>query len=189
MKKGIVMQMAKRLFRLAPPQVVAIGVMALLTGCGHSADQAANTPATPKWKGAPYRISFDAPPAKPNPSGLTIPPIKFTANPDALETRATLIVRFDVVGDSKTPMINQLIMAPFSISGADGKVPPDVLESADTQLANLMGGYCVKGKIKVTLALAQSSLNPQGAAAEIDSKRLSDWQTVETVFKNPHPKC
>ena len=169
--------------------VLALGLLTLLAGCGHPADTTANAPKTPKWKGAAYRLAFDAPPATPNPSGLTLPAVKFTANPDALETRATLIVRFDTVGDAKTPMINQLIMAPFSISGADGTLPADAMETANKQLANLIAGYCVKGKIKVTIALAQSSLNPQGTAAEIDSKRLSDWLTIETVFKNPHPKC
>jgi hypothetical protein len=47
----------------------------------------------------------------------------------------------------------------------------------------------VKGKIKIAVALAQSSLSSQAEADEVDAKRLSDWLPIELVFKNPHPKC
>jgi hypothetical protein len=47
----------------------------------------------------------------------------------------------------------------------------------------------VKGKIKLSVALARSSLSSQAGDAEIDSKRLTDWLPIEIVFKNPHPTC
>jgi hypothetical protein len=47
----------------------------------------------------------------------------------------------------------------------------------------------MKGKIKITVALARSSLQSTAEDAEVDAKRLSDWLPVEVVFKNPHPKC
>jgi predicted transposase YbfD/YdcC len=75
--------------------ILAIGGLALLAGCGNQGDKASNVPVTPKWKGAPYHIAFDTQAAKPNPAGVTIPVIKYTANPEALEKRATLVVRFD----------------------------------------------------------------------------------------------
>jgi hypothetical protein len=47
----------------------------------------------------------------------------------------------------------------------------------------------VKGKVKVSVALVRSSINPQADDAEVAAKRLSDWLPVEVVFKNPHAKC
>ena len=81
--------------------ILAIGGLALLAGCGNQGDKASNVPVEPKWKGAPYRIAFDTQAAKPNPAGVTIPAIKYTANPDALEKRAILVVRFDTSGATK----------------------------------------------------------------------------------------
>jgi hypothetical protein len=56
-------------------------------------------------------------------------------------------------------------------------------------MASFLTTYCAKGKIKISAALARSSLSNQAGDAEVDSKRLSDWQPIEVVFKNPHPKC
>jgi hypothetical protein len=56
-------------------------------------------------------------------------------------------------------------------------------------LAGLLGAYCIKGKVKVTVAFARSSLSLTADQAEIDNKRLSDWMPIEVTFKNPHPKC
>lgn len=170
--------------------VLAIAGLTLLAGCGNQQDKASNAPAAPKWKGAPYRIAFDAPPAKPNPAGVTIPPIKFTANPDALEKRASLVVKFDTSGASKQgPMMNQMIMGPVDISGAEGTLPADYMDLADKGLARFFGAYCIKGKVKITVALARSSLSSQADDAEVDEKRLSDWLPIEVAFKSPHPGC
>ena len=170
--------------------IVAIGGLALLAGCGNQGDKAPGIPIGPKWKGAPYHIAADAQAAKQNPAGVTIPAIKFTANPDALEKRAILVVRFDASAATKTgPMMNQMIMAPVDISGAEGALPADYMDAADKDLSRFLGAYCIKGKVKISVALARSSLSQQAGDAEIDSKRLSDWLPVEVVFKNPHPKC
>lgn len=170
--------------------ILAIGAMTLLAGCGNKGDKASNVPVEPKWKGAPYRIEFDAQAGKPNPAGVTIPAIKYTANPDALERRAILVVRFDASGVTKQgPIANQMVMAPVDISGAEGALPADYMDLADKELAKYLGAYCVKGKIKLTVALARSSLSSQAAEAELDSKRLSDWVPIEVEFKNPHPHC
>jgi hypothetical protein len=170
--------------------LLAIGGLLFLAGCGNQGDKAAGIPVGPKWKGAPYRISFDTQSAKPNPSGLTIPTIKFTANPDALERRATLVVRFDSAGAKTTQQVmDQMIMAPVDISGAEGALPDDYMALTDKGLARLLGAYCMKGKVKLTVALARSSLSPQAGEAEINEKRLSDWLPIEVLFKNPHPTC
>lgn len=169
--------------------VLAIGGLALLAGCGNQ-DKASNIPVTPKWPGAPYHIAFDTKAAKPNPAGVTIPAIKYTANPDALKKRATLVVRFDASGVTKHgPMMNQMIMAPVDISGTEGALPADYMDAADKELSRFLGAYCVKGKVKISVAIARSSLNPQAGDAELDEKRLSDWLPIEVVFKNPHPAC
>ncbi len=170
--------------------LMAIGAMALLVGCGDQGSKAPGIPTEPKWKGPAYRISFDTQAPKPNPAGVALPAIKFTANPDALERRASLIVRFDSSGVKKdTPVTDQMIMAPVDISGAEGTLPADYMNLADKGLAQLLGAYCMKGKVKVTVVLVRSSISPQAGDAEISAKRLSDWLPTEVVFKNPHPKC
>ena len=178
MRKGIILAFG-----------LAAGGLTLLAGCG-SQDKASNIPLEPKWKGAPYHIEFDAKAAKPNPAGVTIPAIKYTANPEALERRAVLVVKFDATGATKSgPLANQMIMAPVDISGAEGALPADYMDLADKELAKFLGAYCIKGKIKITVALARSSLSPRATDAELDAKRLSDWLPIEVMFKNPHPKC
>ncbi|HET6170360.1 MAG TPA: hypothetical protein VFE01_09280 [Terracidiphilus sp.] len=171
--------------------VLVIGALTFLAGCGPG--EKANIPATPKWKGAPYRIAFDTKAAKPNPAGVALPAINYTANPEDLETRASLIVRFDASDASgkkkDQPLMDQIIVGPFDISGAEGAVPADNMDLADKGLARLLTAYCMKGKVKVSVALARSSLSPQAADAEVNAKRLSDWLPIEVAFKNPHPKC
>lgn len=170
--------------------ILAIAGLAFLTGCGNQGDKAGGIPVGPKWKGAPYRLAFDTQVSKTNPAGVTIPTVKFTGNPDALEKRVTFVVRFDSFGDMKNePTINKMIMAPVDISGPDGALPADYMTVANKDLASFLGSYCVKGKIKVSVALARSSLTSQAGDDEVNSKRLSDWLPLETVFKNPHPKC
>jgi len=170
--------------------MLAIGVLALLAGCGNQPDKASNVPAKPKWPGAPYHIAFDTKAAKPNPAGVTIPAVKYTANPEALEKRASLVVRFDTSGVTKDgPIMNRMIMAPTDIPGAEGTLSADYMDLASNGLSKFLGAYCVKGKIKISVALARSSISSQAGDAEVDAKRLSDWLPIEVVFKNPHPKC
>jgi phage baseplate assembly protein gpV len=168
---------------------VAISGLVLLAGCGNQGDKA-KVPVEPKWKGAPYRLALETKAAKPNPSGVTLPGVKFTANPEALEKRAILVIRFDDLGATKyEPRTNKMIMSPVDISGAEGALPADYIGAADKELATFLGTYCAKGKIKISVALARSSLSSQALDTEVDAKRLSDWQPIELVFKNPHPKC
>jgi hypothetical protein len=169
--------------------ILAVGAFALLAGCGKQ-DTASNAPATPKWKGAAYRLSFGAPAAKPNAAGVTIPAVKYTANPDALEKRASLVVKFDTSGATKQgPMMNQMIMGPVDISGAEGTLPADYMDLADQGLSRFLGAYCIKGKVKIAVALVRSSLSSQAGDDEVNEKRLSDWLPTEVAFKNPHPGC
>jgi hypothetical protein len=170
--------------------MLAIGGLVLLAGCGNQGDKGSGIPIGPKWKGAPYRIAFDTQATKPNAAGVTIPIIKYTANPDALEKRAILVIQFDASGATKNgPLMNKMIMAPVDISGAEGALPADYMGAADKDLSKFLGAYCIKGKTQINVALARSSLNSQAGDAEIDAKRLSDWVPIEVVFKNPHPKC
>ena len=170
--------------------ILAIGGLVLLAGCGNQGDKASNVPVTPKWKGAPYRIALDTQAAKPNPAGVTIPIIKYTANPEALEKRASLVVKFDTSGATKQgPMMNQMIMGGVDISGVEGALPAEYMGEADKGLARFLGAYCIKGKVKISVALARSSLGSYASDAEVDAKRLSDWLPIEVTFKNPHPGC
>jgi hypothetical protein len=172
--------------------IFAFAGLVLLAGCGNSGDKVAKVPAKPKWQGARYHISFDTQPTKPNPAGVSIPAIKFIANPDdEFETRASLVVRFDssTVTKHEGPMMNQMIMAPVDIHGAEGTLPPDYMDIANRDLSKFLGAYCMKGKVKLSVALARSSLSNQAKDSEIDAKRLSDWLPIEVVFKNPHPTC
>ena len=170
--------------------IVAIAGLALLAGCGNQGDKISNAP---KWKGAPYRIAFDTQAVKPNPVGVTIPAVKYTANPDALESRATLVVRFDSSELTKNtqngPIMNKMIMAPVDIRGAEGTLPADYMNAASADLSRFLGAYCIKGKIKISVALARSSLSSQAGDAEVNAKRMSDWLPTEVVFKKPNPTC
>lgn len=167
---------------------VSVGALALLAGCGNTVNK--GIPVEPKWKGAPYHIAFDAPPAKPNPAGITIPGVKYTANPEALETRALLVMRFGVSGGADDAQ-HRMVGAPVDIKGEEGALPADYMDRVSKGLAEYLGAYCVKGKVNVSVALARSSLNPQAGDGEMDAKRLSDWLPIDLVFKNPHPnpKC
>jgi hypothetical protein len=168
----------------------AICGLVLLAGCSDQGNKAPGIPVAPKWKGPAYRIAFDTQAPKANPSGVSLPAIKYTANPEALERRASLIVRFDSSGLKRDqPVMDQMILAPVDVSGEEGSLPDDYMILADKGLAQLLGAYCAKGKVKVTVALARSSISPQAGDAEINQKRLSDWLPGEVVFKNPHPKC
>jgi hypothetical protein len=166
--------------------ILAIAGVALLAGCGNQGSKTASAPAEPKWKGAPYRISLDTKTAKPSPSGVTIPTVKWTANPDALEKRTSLVVQFDLSKDKNNPSMSQMIVGPVDISGAEGVLPPDYMELADKQLAQYLSAYKIKGKFKVSVALARSSLNGRAGTAEVDSKRLSDWLETEVTVKGGH---
>lgn len=170
--------------------VLAIAGLALLAGCDMG-DKTATAPVTPKWKGARYHIALDKPPAKPNPAGVTIPTVTFTANPkDELETRATLVIRFDAPGVEKDrPVANKMIMAPVDIHGQEGALPGDYMEIANKDLSKFLSAYCMQGKVKLNIALARSSLSNQAGDAEVDVKRLSDWMPIEVEFKNPHANC
>jgi len=170
--------------------ILAIGGLLLLAGCGNQGDKGAGIPVQPKWKGAPYRLAFETKPGKPNPAGITIPALKFTANPDALETRALLVMRFAASGAAdKEQVQHRMIGAPVDIRGEEGTLPADYIDRANKGLSEYLGAYCIQGKVNLSVALARSSLNPQAGDAEVDAKRLSDWLPIEVVFKNPHSKC
>lgn len=164
--------------------ILAIGAFALLTGCKSSGKSAYTMQVKPKWQGTPYHITFDTKATKPNPAGITIPPVQYTANPDALENRACLIVRFSPEGAaSDTSMMNQVVMGPVSISGAEGTLPADYMDAADKGLANLLTANKIKGKVNVSVLLSRSSISGQPGNDEINSKRLSDWLSTDLVFK------
>jgi hypothetical protein len=170
--------------------ILAIGALLFLAGCGNKADKGAGIPVEPKWKGEPYRIAFDSKPVKPSPSGINIPAVMFTANPDALETRAILVMKFSAsAGADAEPVEHLMIGIPVDIHGPEGTLPDDYMAQAKKGLSDYLDQYCLKGKVKLSVAMARSSLNPQSAEAQVDAKRLSDWLPLEIVYKNPHSKC
>ena len=174
---------------------LAFGALLLVAGCGPSANKGAGIPTEPKWKGAPYRLVFDDKAAKPGPEGITIPPVKYTANPEELETRALLVMKFAPANGPDKPAADQdaashlMIGAAVDISGAEGKLPEDYMDRARKGLADYLETYCLKGNVDLSIALARSSLTPQSDIAGVDAKRLSDWLPLEITFKNPKGKC
>ena len=169
--------------------ILGIAGLAFFGGCGNQGNKPSNAPDTSKWK-APYRIEFDTKAAKPNPAGVTIPAISYTANPKALERRAALVVRFDASGvKNDQPSKDRLIMAPVDVPGNGGHASHGLHGFGRPEVGELLGGYCMKGPVKVTVALVRSSIKPDANDAEINAKRLSDWLPTEVVFKNPHTKC
>jgi hypothetical protein len=173
--------------------ILAIGGLLLLAGCSNQANKGAGIPIGPKWKGAPYRIAFDTKPAKPvkpSPTGVDIPAVKFTANPEALETRALLVMKFTATGAAdKDPAEHLMIGSAVDIHGPDGTLPDDYMERARKGLADYLESHCLKGKVNLSVALARSSLNPQATVDLVDPKRLSDWLPLEVQYKPKHPKC
>jgi hypothetical protein len=165
---------------------IVLGGLALLAGC-ETGDTVSKAPAPAKWK-APYRIEFDSKIPKPNPSGVAIPAINYTADSKVLERRAVLIVRLDVSGDKKPPR-DQMIMGPVDIPDPSGTLPANYIELADNGLGKLLADACLKGPVKIKVVLVRSSIKPDAGDGEIDAKKLSEWVPTEVVYKNPHPKC
>ena len=169
--------------------MLAIVGMGFLAGCNQPANKASNTPAETKGK-PPYHIELDTKAVKSNPTGVALPGIIYTANSKALEKRVALVVRFDATGvKNDQPNKDRVIMDPIDIPGPGGTLPSNYMDLTDVKLAKSLGGYCMKGTVKLNLALVRSSIRPDPSEAEINAKRLTDWLPAETVFKNPHPKC
>ena len=53
----------------------------------------------------------------------------------------------------------------------------------------MLASYCVKGKVKISVAITRSSIPLNADDDQINAHRLSDWTPIELEFKNPHPKC
>ena len=169
--------------------ILAIGGLLLLAGCGNQ-DKGAGIPVGPKWKGEPYRLELDAKAAKPTPAGVNIPPIHFTANPDALVTRVLLVLKVNGSGAAGAAPVDKLLIGnAVDIKGANGSLPGDYLDRARKGLSEYLETNCIKGNVDVSVALARSSLVPTATVAQADDKRLSDWLPIEFVYKNPHSKC
>lgn len=161
-----------------------------MAGCSNAGNKGAGIPLEPKWKGLPYRIAFDTKAAKPSPTGVNIPTIKFTANPDALETRALLVLKFSAPdAPNQQPTDHLMIGSALDIHGPEGTLPDDYMERARKGLSDYLETYCVKGKVNLSVALARSSLNPQAGIDQVDPKRLSDWLPIEITYKPKHAKC
>ena len=169
--------------------MLAIAAFALLAGCD-SLDNKPYGPPPEHKVTAPYHIEFDTKAAWPNPTGVALPAISYTANSKALERRAALVVRFDASGAKHDqPGKDRLIATAVDIPGTGGKLPEYYVDSVDIGLAKLLSDRCMKGKIKISVALVRSTIRPDPDQTEIDAKRLSDWVPAEVAFRNPHPKC
>jgi hypothetical protein len=170
--------------------ILTIAGLVLLAGCGHPADKNSATAAQTKWKGAPYRLTIDTKANKPNPAVITVPSVDYTANPEALETRALLVMKFTAPGaKGSDPVERRMIGTPVDIHGEQGTLPADYMDRESKALSDYLSAACIQGKVTVSMALARSSLNPQATDAEVDAKRLSDWLPFDVVSKKPHSKC
>jgi len=99
-------------------------------------------------------------------------------------------VKVDVSGvKGKDSVPDMMIMAPTDISGADGPLSADYVDLASKQLTQMLTGYCLNGKVNLSVALARSTLNMTSTDDQIDAKRLSDWTPIVLDFKNPRGKC
>jgi hypothetical protein len=169
--------------------ILTLAGSALLAGCGTLGTDVPDKPVPAKWK-APYHIEFQTAAVKPNPSGVALPPINYASLSKAPERRAVMVIRLaDTGAKSDKPRIDQIIMGPVDIPDPSGALPSAYIESADKGLAKLLGDACLKGQVKVNLALVRSSIKPDADEAEINAKRLTEWLTTDVVYKNPHPKC
>lgn len=166
--------------------ILGFGALALLAGC-KSQNSADTIHLKPKWQGTPYHIAFDTAPVKASAAGISIPDVKYTANPDMLENRAVLLVRFDAPDAAKDQSVmNQMVMGAVDIHGTEGALPADYMNAVDQGLATLLAANHVNGKVKVSVMLARSSINSTPGESEIQENQLSDWLSTDLVFKNPH---
>lgn len=162
--------------------LLAMSAVLLLAGC--ESKKQAGIPVTPKWKGPAYRLAFDTKAPQPNPSGLSLPGVKWTANPDELETRGVLVVRYDSSGvKSNNLIVDQVILGATDMKGAEGQFSDDYIKLADQGIAHLLDIYKVKGKVKVQVLLTRSSISPSAGPDEIKNKAISDWITTEVDYK------
>lgn len=169
--------------------IFAVAGCVFLAGCGELGNKPYQPPDTSKAKPL-YHLDFDNRPVKPNPAGVTLPTISYTANTKTRERRAVLVVRFDSSGVKNCPPgKDRVILGPVDIPDTAGVLPPNYMDSAAKALAKLLGNFCIKGTAKVTVVLVRSSIKPNADEAEINAKRLSEWVGTDVVFKNPHPKC
>jgi len=169
--------------------ILAFGLV-LLAGCGNQGNKSSTASVEPKWKGAPYRLTFDTKAIKPNPAAVTIPPVSYTANPDALETRAILVMRFAGPAAADADPVNHLMVGvPVDIRGEQGSLPADYLDKASKGITDYLVTHCIQGNVKISVALARSSVSPLAEETEVDAKRLSDWLPFGILFKKPHLKC
>lgn len=167
--------------------LLGIGALALLAGCKSQKESAYTVHLKPKWQGEPYHIAFGSAPAKASAAGITIPAVKYTANPDMLENRAVLLVRFEAPEAAKDQtLMNQMVMGAVDIHGTEGTLPADYMDAVDQGLATLLAANHVNGKVKVSVMLARSSINSTPGESEIQENQLSDWLSTDLVFKNPH---
>jgi hypothetical protein len=159
--------------------------LAFLAGC-----EAANIK-TSKWEGPPYRLTLGGQPTKPGAVGITLPPIYFTANPEAVQTRANMAMRIDgsIVKNKPAKFTDELLLAPTDISGKQGQISGAYLDMAGKELTKMFNAYCLNGTVKVNVALVKSSIMMGASDVQVDNHRLSDWLPIDVVFKNQHPKC
>lgn len=168
---------------------LVIAGLAFLAGCGDVGNKPLNETAAPKWK-PPYHLEFATQARKASPAGVTLPAISYKADTKEWERRAALVVRFDASGvKGDEPSKDRLILAAVDIPGTGGNLPSDYMDLADKELGKMLAERCMKGTVKVNMALARSSIRPAAEDAEIKAKLLSEWLPTEVVFKNPKPKC
>lgn len=175
--------------------VLAIAGMMFLVGCDVDVKKAPDASTQAQFK-APYHIEFDTKVVKPNPTGVTLPAISYTASPKALEKRAALVVRFEApdakpASDAKKDQAskNQVVMAAIDVPGTGGTLPENYMQLADQKLTKMLADRCIKGTVRVSMVLVRSSIRPDPGDAEINAKRLSDWLPATVTFKDPRPKC
>ena len=65
--------------------------------------------------------------------------------------------------------MNKMIMAPVRYPWRGGPLPADYMDPANKGLSTFLAAYCVKGKIKMSVALARSSLTSQAGDAEVNT--------------------
>jgi hypothetical protein len=168
---------------------VALAALAFLVGCDEMGNKPYNDAAASKWK-PPYHLGLGAQPSHPNPAGVTLPAISYKSDTKEWERRAALVVQFDASAlKNDVPSKDRVIMAPTDIPGSGGNLPSSYLDLASKELGKMLQERCMKGTVKISVALVRSSIRPNAEDAEIKSKLLSDWFPAEVVFNNPHPKC
>ena len=165
--------------------IITIGALGFLAGCGNQDNSLPAFPFRPSGRALPT-ISHLAR-RQPSPTRRASPfrpsstrPIPTCSRPEPTSSsNSTPRQRRAPAGDG--PMV----MGAVDVSGTEGELPAAYVDKASADLANMLAGYCVKGKVKISVVLTKSSIPLSATSDLVNARRLSDWRRSSSSSRTP----